>query len=302
MNLDVRIISLFLTVVLLASPCRANGTIKVTCDVPAYVELKGEKLGWTPLQLQDLHRGTYELTITALGTGETKLYKVSIPPRKSVIRNVTAKFGGGAATPVPTAPPAPQKAEAPPLYPDVVSDKPAPTKSKRKRAARVKLDSVAPAVHAAAPVRAVTPAPRGDETDAYRFHAAAAPVTEAPQKLPSVAERVAALRASHGLPARPTSVFTRPLGAPTTTPYAAIAKAAPAAPRTVEAPPPPTKSASWLDQACDRWHDKYVQRNVIAGGVAVVGAAAGVGIVGGLGLGGVIMNEIIHRDEHGHSY
>ena len=78
---------------MVAGQAFALGTIRVTSDVPAYVELKDEKLGDAPLALHDLRKGTYELVITAFATGETKTYKVSIPPHSSVIRRVRARFG-----------------------------------------------------------------------------------------------------------------------------------------------------------------------------------------------------------------
>lgn len=74
------------------APVFALGKIRVTSDVPAYVQMKGHKLGNAPLTLHDLKRGTYELQITALGTGETRTFRVSIPLVRQVIRKVDVKF------------------------------------------------------------------------------------------------------------------------------------------------------------------------------------------------------------------
>ena len=176
----------------LARGAFALGKIRVTSDAPAYVAMKGRKLGRAPLTLHDLRRGTYELTITSLWTGETKMFRVSIPAIKPVTRNVAARF---------------------------------------------------------APER-----PVGEATIASENRIAAKYARQ---------ERV-------GGPMR------MAIGAP-----------APAHPSTVQ---------RWVDDACDRVKDAYTRRHMVSGGVALLGAAVGSGVVAGIGLGGAIMNEVIHRD------
>ena len=44
-------------------------------------------------------------------------------------------------------------------------------------------------------------------------------------------------------------------------------------------------------------HNRYIRRRLISAGVAVLGILTHADILTGLGIGGGVMNEIIHRDE-----
>lgn len=190
-----------------AGQAMALGKIRIVSDVPAYVELKGQKLGEAPLTLHDLKRGTYELVITAFDTGETKIYKVSIPGKTTVTRNVNARF-------------------------DPASR------------------SLAQAATAREP----------------RIAARFAPGSQTASRLGAVPEAQPA-SSDAALPPRPFA-----------------------------ASPPPSVRTSRLIASVRSRFDRTTQRHLVAGGVALLGAAMGSGVVAGLGLGGVVMNEVVKRD------
>jgi hypothetical protein len=253
-------------------PACAEANVTIRSDLPAMVELKGEKLGETPITLRSLSRGTHSLRVVALDTGETRTYRVIVPKKVKVAKEIRVQFRARPparpdATPAPfPAPAQPQVQPLPGYAPPVVPAVPAaPVAAVPVTAAA---GNVAYAV-SGGPVHAVVQAPL-----AY-LPVPGGLVTQTALAAPPIPVAPGAV-----------SALALPL------PVAPVLAVPPVPPP----PPPPARLAHCRHQKNHLYRHHPVRRRVIALALTLIGAVAGAEVLAGIGFGAAVMNEIIHRD------
>jgi hypothetical protein len=87
-----RSITVLVALVLMTGCAGADGVVKVSSNVPADVEFDGQKVGETPITINDVKKGEHALRIASRATGEVKELKVFIPAAISVSKELEATF------------------------------------------------------------------------------------------------------------------------------------------------------------------------------------------------------------------